>query len=178
MSSKSKQIGVTFENKIAMDLRSVLGLSKFECYRAGSSGIRAIEFADITFSDWIKYPILVECKKRASLSLDNIWPFPTKEVLGWIDQVTQARRKYETEFPNIEPLVLLCMTRTYLRSPYTLIFEPYRFPTFPESGFQKIAKMIIPLHGVEHVVVSWWDILPFVKAFVVAHQKGTNVDDR
>ena len=161
MSSKSKQIGVTFENKIAMDLRSALNLSKFECYRAGSSGVRAIEFADITFNDWRRYPILVECKKRASLSIDDLWPHPTKEVLGWIDQVTQARRKYETEFPNIEPLVLLCMTRTYLRTPYTMILPSSRFRLH-----SSIPHIIMNINNETHIIAPWYELLPHLATYV------------
>ena len=119
--NKNKQHGKYFENKVAEQLRIALNLSKHECYRASFSGARStVEIGDITFSDPVKYPFIVECKYYQSMKLDDFYPECRSYIKEWINQLHQEKDRYIKQFNNI-PIALIVAGRPRLSNSYVLV---------------------------------------------------------
>lgn len=121
----NKQRGKFFEEKITTFYRKLFGLSKHQCFRAGSSGARtSIELTgDITFTDPEKYPIITECKYRKTFELYDFFPICNRDVEDWIEQSERQKKLYNSHFNNINPLLLLIVGKPYLSSPWVVILN-------------------------------------------------------
>jgi hypothetical protein len=128
--ASSKRKGKSFEDKIVDDVRELLYLDKYRCYRAGSSGSRtSIELTgDVSFTDPLKYRIIIECKYRKTLSLDDFFPVCSAEVCSWIEQNLEQKKRYINEF-NVEPLSVIIASRPYMRNHYVIVENQGLDPT-------------------------------------------------
>lgn len=121
MANKNKQRGKYFENKVAEQLRTIFNLNKHQCYRSSFSGARTtVEFGDITFSEYEKYPLIVECKYYQDMKLDDFFPDCNSYIEQWIEQVRQEKDRYVKSFNKI-PLVLIIAGRPHLTNNYIFI---------------------------------------------------------
>ena len=161
--NKNKQHGKYFENKIAEQFRTALNLSKHECYRSSFSGARStVEFGDITFSDPVKYPFIIECKYYQSMKLDDFFPECKSYIKEWIKQLLQEKSRYIESFKK-HPITLLVAGRPRLNDSYVLV-EDYIDNQFLQHFNRYMITSIDNTTSIR--IVGLNDLLNIIKCFV------------
>ena len=129
MANRNKEKGKKFEERVAKHLARVWGVPQRCITRTLTSGTYAHDYGDIQFRCGIDIPLVVECKRSTSQSLEKlIYKIPPKWVWQLEDELKKAKDKTGRVFAGV-----IVWSKPY--KPLWVITRRDFFPPITEPDF-------------------------------------------